>query len=196
MNVQPTLYKDEELFRLSERWNVARFVSLDSDLAPRFNTNGDTRAPWELQVENLLGSCQSVNVRTFIPGEPAQPFVYGLRSLTDVRRTVGDLANGRRLFIINETVDVADGGVSGVSVGGLVEFSPDATPRAVEGGDFAALPTKVAAGMLKCVYRIQGNSISFLDDIDSRIEFEAANADRVTVRIAEQQRYLRSSAGR
>ena len=34
--------------------------------------------------------------------------------------------------IINETVDIHDGGVSGVLVGACIEFAPDDTPRAVE----------------------------------------------------------------
>ena len=42
--------------------------------------------------------------------------------------------------IVNETVDVNDGGVSGVLMHNVLEYSPDDTPRCVEKPGVASLP--------------------------------------------------------
>jgi hypothetical protein len=54
--------------------------------------------------------------------------------------------------IVNETVRVDDGGVSGVSEGGVWEFAPDATPRVVETGDVCRLPAPLARRLLEIAY--------------------------------------------
>lgn len=70
--------------------------------------------------------------------------------------------------IVNETIDIHDGGVSGVSLGGIVEFGPDATPRIVEESDAAQLPTTVAEHILGAVYGIH---IDLPRDRSQRYEF-------------------------
>ena len=54
--------------------------------------------------------------------------------------------------IVNETIDVKDGGVSGVAFGNVVEFAPDDTPRSVEKPGTAALPRSTARKVFKIVY--------------------------------------------
>jgi hypothetical protein len=54
--------------------------------------------------------------------------------------------------IANETVDVHDGGVSGVAMGGMVEFAPGDTPRAVERPGTVALGHDAALALLGTVY--------------------------------------------
>ena len=69
--------------------------------------------------------------------------------------------------IVNETVDVSDGGVSGVAQGGVIEFAPDDTPRCVEKGDVASLPFEKGMQLLEIVY-------GFRPDLDAdgvRLEF-------------------------
>ena len=56
-------------------------------------------------------------------------------------------------MIVNESVDVNDGGVSGVSQGGLCEFAPGKTPRCVEEEEeVAALPVDLALSVFQRVY--------------------------------------------
>jgi hypothetical protein len=73
------------------------------------------------------------------------------------------------LFVIaNETVDVSDGGVSGVIQGGVIEFAPDDTPRCVEKEGTASLP--VAWG-LKLIRSVYGFEPDIVDAGKGRLEF-------------------------
>ena len=56
------------------------------------------------------------------------------------------LAGEGYLTIVNETIDIHDGGISGVALAGIVEFAPDDTPRAVEQPGVAALPAPRPSG--------------------------------------------------
>jgi hypothetical protein len=70
--------------------------------------------------------------------------------------------------IANETIDVSDGGVSGVVQGTAVEFAPDDTPRCVEKVGLTSLPFDCGLEILNIVY-------GFRPDIraadDERTEF-------------------------
>ena len=73
------------------------------------------------------------------------------------------------LFVIaNETVDVSDGGVSGVIQGGVAEFAPDDTPRCVEKAGTASLPMDWALALIETVY-LSGlkRSTPVADDLNS-----------------------------
>src|SRR4030095_11743269 len=63
--------------------------------------------------------------------------------------------------IVNETVDVGDGGVSGGAEGGLVQLPPGATPRAVEPPGTPAFGHDQAMALLTTVY-------GFTPDLDDR----------------------------
>jgi hypothetical protein len=153
-------YKDAILAELSQRGNIAQFVSFDAHTcAVRFIcvSNPPREAPVTVEecAAMLLArsSEQSVNVRAFDPHQPkSNEFIYGLRDSDEVSAHVRRLALAGLYTIINETVDVGDGGVSGVSYGGIIEFSPDDTPRAVEKPGVASLPRPVAMRLLSTVY--------------------------------------------
>lgn len=94
----------------------------------RFGTAAET-------VATLLktSSGESVNVRSYEPESPrSREFVYGLRNVEDAIATIDRLAAEGLHLIVNETIDVSDGGVSGVAYGDVLEFAPDDTPRCVE----------------------------------------------------------------
>ena len=84
----------------------------------------------------LLGAAGSVNIRTFVASASGTrrgtPFLYGLASVDEVLARLRRHARAGYHTIVNETVAVDDGGVSGVALGGLVEFAPDDTPRCVD----------------------------------------------------------------
>lgn len=153
-------FKDAVLDRLSERANVAQFVSFGPDLAQRYSrVNGfaanhdfDTL---ETAVASLLSASAdgSVNVRSFTPENPkSREFIYGLREVEGAVAEVRRLAQSGLYTIINETVNVADGGVSGVAVGDVIEFAPGDTPRCVEKPGTASLPRAEGLRMLETVY--------------------------------------------
>ena len=158
------LYKDEVLDALAEVGNVAQFVSFrphpSTGLRQTFcrvagyqpNHAFDDAAAG---VAALL-ACSvdgTVNVRSFAPNLPrSQEFVYGINTVGEVLAVMERLAKANLYLIVNETIDVMDGGVSGVVQGNVIEFAPDDTPRCVEKPGVASLPYLLAIEILSTVY--------------------------------------------
>jgi hypothetical protein len=163
--------KDEMLSRLAAEANVAQFVSFGPghDLPQRHSClrghpAGHRFATAEEAVGALLALAPagSVNVRSFRAGAPkGGPLSYGLTRRGDVMAVLRARAAEGLHTIANETVDVDDGGVSGVALGGLVEFAPGDTPRSVERPGTVALPHGQAVALLRTVY-------GFTPDLDDR----------------------------
>ena len=86
-------------------------------------------------------------------GEPkSREFLYGR---TDAAEILAELRRCRPTglyTIVNETIDVHDGGVSGVAFGDVLEFAPGDTPRCVEKPGTAALPRGSGLRLLETVY--------------------------------------------
>lgn len=180
-------FKDESLNGLADQGNVAQFISY----APvagglprqRFSRVAGYAPNHQFQslpdaVDSLLraSSEASINIRSFIPDDPrSKEFVYGLKSADDVIRNMKRLADAGLHLILNETIDVADGGVSGVVQGGVIEFAPDDTPRCVEKPGVASLPLSTGMQLLEIVYGFRPN----LDPApDERLEFSIHPRDR------------------
>lgn len=175
-----TSLKDDALAKLARRTNVARFVSFgpDSNLPLRHVVltadagSGQSLGSARVAVAALLAASGTgtVNVRSFRPGhEQGNPFHYGLESVDDVLAAAQSLAADGLHVIVNETVDVSDGGVSGVRWGGWTEFAPGDTPRAVEAPGTAGLPSGLADELLSTVY---GVGVPLADEDPAvRVEF-------------------------
>jgi hypothetical protein len=165
-NVSATQYffrKDESLDKLAERINVAQFISFSPGLSPRqefsrvLGREPNTKFPTlRAGLEELLQASSegSINVRSFQPDSPqSHEFIYGIKSLDAAQAAVERLSLQGLYVIANETIDVHDGGVSGVALGGVIEFAPDDTPRCVEKPGVASLPRRWGLAMLAVVYR-------------------------------------------
>ena len=154
--------KDEMLSRLARKANVAQFVSFgpgpglpQRHSCVRGHPPGHrfTDAAEAVGVLLALAGSGSVNVRSFAAGSPkGGPFTYGLTRRDDVLATLAARAGDGLHAIVNETLDVDDGGVSGVALGGLVEFAPGDTPRSVERPGTVALALDHAMALLGAVY--------------------------------------------
>jgi hypothetical protein len=153
--------KDELLSRLAEHANVAQFISFGPhpELPQRHARVRGHRpdhcfaAPEDAVDALLAASGGSVNVRSFEAGAArGGPFTYGLVRRDDVLAVLRARAGAGLHTIANETVDVHDGGVSGVALGGMVEFAPGDTPRAVERPGTVALGHDAALALLGTVY--------------------------------------------
>ncbi|MDX0640046.1 hypothetical protein GOD58_16665 [Sinorhizobium medicae] len=175
-----SFYKDESLDELANARNVAQFISFkpeaDGKLTQRFcriagyDPNHHFADPADALVALLrASSAHSVNIRSFLPNDPrSKEFVYGVKQLDDVIAHLQRLATTGLFLIVNETIDVADGGVSGVVQGGVIEFAPDDTPRCVEKPGTASLPFALGVRVLETVYGFPAD----LEDIEGeRLEF-------------------------
>lgn len=175
------LFKDDVLDALAKNANVAQFVSFAPGANPeqrhsrvfgylenhQFSTVGDA-------LQALMDSSpeRSINVRSFLPGQPqGHEFIYGIKTVDVAVEHVKRLAANSFYTIVNETIDVNDGGVSGVFQGGVVEFAPGVVPRFIEKNSqtpVPALPFDFAINLLTTVY-------SFTPDLDGdlhkRVEF-------------------------
>lgn len=171
--------KDRSLDELARVGNVAQFVSFAPEdgrplqqfsrvagFGPNhmFRTNRDA-------VASLLSASPdgTINLRSFTPDSPrSRDFHYGIANI-DEAAAIADRLSSDGLFVIaNETVDVADGGVSGVVQGGVIEFAPDDTPRCVEKKGTASLPIGWGLSILQRVY---GFEPDIVDAGKGRLEF-------------------------
>jgi hypothetical protein len=150
--------KDSVLHHLAESANVAQFVSFDPEARQRharirgFAVDHCFESIDEA-ARALLQSSGSVNVRSFEAHRAkSREFIYGLKDANEVASEIKRLAAGGLYTIVNETIDVNDGGVSGVVLGSIVEFAPGDTPRCVEKPGTLSLARGLALSLLERVY--------------------------------------------
>jgi hypothetical protein len=160
MTAETAHHKDEILDRLAKNANVAQFVSFDPALQQRHAwVHGHAPNVRFGSAEDAAGAMlaaapeQSVNIRSFEPYDPkSREFVYGVKNADEVVAHLRRLSAQGLYTIVNETVDVNDGGVSGVAYGNVLEFAPGDTPRCVEKPGTAALPRDLAYQAFETVY--------------------------------------------
>lgn len=158
----PAHQKDLGLAELADRANAAQFVSYDPHLRQRFTRLRGLAPDFAFPtIEDSLDALMkravagSVNVRSFDPAMPeSHPFDYGIGNRDAVAALVKTRADEGLYTIVNETIDIHDGGVSGVVLGGVVEFAPDDTPRAVDKPGICKLDLGLAAHVLQAVYGV------------------------------------------
>lgn len=177
--VSTNLRKDESLEVLAERgMNVAQFVSFTPELGQaRFAyarlsewSRSSNISARELIHELLHRSSDgSVNVRSYHPNDSkSREFIYGITNADEAASAVARLSAEGLHTIVNETIDVQDGGVSGVLMGNIIEFSPDDTPRCVEKPGTVSFPRSIGRDVLATVYSMP---IEFPVPFASRLEF-------------------------
>ena len=170
--------KDHSLNELAWVGNVAQFVSFapGEDSAQQFSRVAGF-GPNHLfptrrnAIEHLLSASPegTINIRSFEPESPrSRDFHYGIASADEAHLLAEQLLTDGLYVIANETVDVSDGGVSGVLQGGVIEFAPDDTPRCVEKGGAASLPAGLGLSILRIVY---GFEPDFVETGKGRLEF-------------------------
>jgi hypothetical protein len=171
--------KDRSLDELARVGNVAQFVSFAPERGKSvqqfsriagyepnhiFATNYDA-------LGSLLSSSPdgTINLRSFTPDSPrSRDFYYGIGSVQEAHSISERLSSDGLFVIANETVDVSDGGVSGVIQGGVIEFAPDDTPRCVEKEGTVSLPISWGLSILRRVY---GFEPDIVDAGRGRLEF-------------------------
>lgn len=175
-NDQANILKDEVLDQIANASNVAQFVSFGPDLTQRFSRilgyEPNFRFPdVATAVRKLLQTSpeHKVNIRTFKPKKLMDnPFIRLVGSEHEALAHLKDLSEQGFFTLVNEDIDVNDGGVSGVLLNGIVEFAPGDTPRCVERAEVATLPLHEMKTLIERVY-------GFMPDLDYstnlRVEF-------------------------
>src|ERR1017187_1232603 len=174
--VETAEYKDGVLARLADRYNVAQFVSLSPELTQRFARlaglpSDATFATLEDACAALLARAESkaINIRSFRPGaEKGQKLIRDIASASDAAAAIRQRGREGFFTIANEVIPLEDGGVSGVIVGGVIEFAPFDTPKCVDEPGVASFPRDMGITFLRTIY---GFAPEFQIGEDKRIEF-------------------------
>lgn len=174
------LHKDLALDRLAEIGNVAQYVALrphaDGGLAMSTSrvAGHEPNQPFA-SIEEAVGTLlarsseRAVNIRSYLPQDPrSREFVYRITNCAEVLGHIERLAKQGLHLIVNETIDVEDGGVSGVVQGDVIEFAPDDTPRAVEKPGIASFPRAMGLSLLRDIY---GFAVDLPGAPTDRVEF-------------------------
>lgn len=162
------MLKDTVLDSLPVLSNVAQFVSFAPNGNIRYNRIRGYKPNYDFSREgndvvNVIidklfktSSCGALNIRTFRDKESKSgPFLYEIRSKESLKLAISNFQVRGYYVIVHETIDVNDGGISGVCMGGMMEFSPGKTPRCVEGPDVCRLPIDIGFRLLEMVYGFQ-----------------------------------------
>lgn len=166
-----SLRKDQSLDELARIGNVAQFVSYSpggktpnqqfcriAGYEPnhRFTTVRD--GLYSLVEHSPEGT---INLRSFTPESPrSRDFHYGLGNVDEAESLLTRMSAEGLFVIANETVDVSDGGVSGVIQGGVAEFAPDDTPRCVEKEGTASMPSDLAKSIIRMVFGFEPETVA------------------------------------
>ncbi|MDP3769947.1 MAG: hypothetical protein Q8R40_03365 [bacterium] len=154
--------KDARLNWLAEQQcNIAQFVSYGPDGRQRYcrirkKSPNESIPTIREAVEAICATQQSpsINIRTFLPDKPdGNPFVYGMTHIEDVEAEARELNAQGLYLLINETINVRDGGFSGVLFGDTMEVAPFDTPRCVDKPGTMALPRTIGMRLIQTVYR-------------------------------------------
>jgi len=168
-------YKDAVLNDLASVANIAQFVSFGPE-GQRFSrvkgfTANHLFPSTRDAVAALLAQAPDgmVNVRSFWPERlTGVPLVYGLTTVDSVMEVLRDKATQNLHTIVNETIDIKDGGVSGVVLGDVIEFAPWTTPQSVDQPGICSLPRELGLRVLQQVY---GFRAALNYDPSARVEF-------------------------
>jgi hypothetical protein len=170
--------KDESLDRLADILNVAQFISFvpgercvqGYSRVVGYSPNhvfGSIEESLTILLDRSVNS--SINIRSFKPDDArSHEFVYGIKDLLTAEAHLSRIIDAGFHVIVNETIDVHDGGVSGVLQGGIIEFSPDDTPRCVEKPGTVSIDRHWGRDILQSVY---GFALPFDFDDSHRLEF-------------------------
>jgi hypothetical protein len=169
-------YKDAILDVLGETGNVAQFVSFSPTLDQRYSriTGRERNHRFDSSkqaISSLMSSSveRRINLRSFDPKRhQGNEFIYGLQNVDAALQELERLTSSGLHVIANETIDVNDGGVSGVAQGDLLEFAPGGTPRVVESAGITSISRSLGTELLSKVY---GFLLDLPEDRDLRIEF-------------------------
>ena len=173
------LAKDEKLHNIirDNLGNIAQYISFSpNDIkTPRFSyiKSQKERLNTRESVISLINAAASkrINIRSFSLHQTKGNALYfnkGMEDLEDILGVLEDNAKNEKYSIVNENIDINDGGVSGVALNNMIEFSPKDTPKCVDKPGVCRLPRDLGFKMLETIYGFSPD-INFPPDY--RVEF-------------------------
>lgn len=173
--------KDDKLNYVVESnlGNIAQYVSFspfDNDIPRHVHVSkysySDT-CDIKTLIEILISTSKykAVNIRSFSSEVmKGNKFVYNkkLEDMNEILQVLQENRLGGKYSIVNENIDINDGGVSGVVLGDIIEFAPYDTPKCVDKEGVCSLPKEIGLKILDKVYGFQPE-INF--DPNYRVEF-------------------------
>jgi hypothetical protein len=172
------MYKDEKLYYMANELglNIAQFISIGPGMEIRYSL---TKEPMEFMLKDSilklieLSSYKMVNVRTFKDEDSKSlDFIYGKtkEDIDEIIDIIREKTSQGIYCIVNENIDINDGGVSGVMMVDTMEFAPQDTPRCVEKPGVCSIEIELGIYMLKRIYGIDFERIlPYINE--GRIEF-------------------------
>lgn len=172
------ILKDDKLANIYEKklGNIAQFFSVEPNNKVKHIYIRDFHEKTDdlkKLVKALITSSRSgaVNIRSFSPiVMKGNKLVYN-KKMDEIEEILFHIETNCRegkYSIINENIDVNDGGVSGVVFGDIIEFSPKDTPKCVDKDGVCLLEKNLGYHVLKTVYGFCPE-LKFEDDY--RVEF-------------------------
>lgn len=172
------LLKDDKLSFIYEKkgGNIAKYISIAPNREIR-HINIDKQYDYSGEFRKCIldlinsSSLKAVNIRSFsVETMKGNSLVYNKKAddIEEIMNVIDKNCNENKYSIINETIDVNDGGVSGVVLGNIIEFAPNDTPKCVEKPEVCILEKHMGYHMLKTVYGFSPE-INFEDKY--RVEF-------------------------
>lgn len=169
--------KDDKLNKLyNEKYNIARFISISPNMkikyahiTENYNHNNNIKQT----ITDLINhsNSKSVNIRSFsLDKEKGNPVIFN-KKVEDIDKIISIIENNckeNKFSIINENIDINDGGISGIIMGNIIEFAPNDTPKCVDKPDVCHMPKEMGFYILKKVYGFKPN---IPNDKNLRIEF-------------------------
>lgn len=173
------ILKDEKLNNvvLKEYGNIAKFVSFGSEKELRYIYIDEKRNIKDNSNKNLIielikaSKSKAVNIRTYSPERMKGNkliFDKNIKDIDEIMSVLEENTQNGMFSIINENIDIDDGGVSGVVLGDVIEFSPKDTPKCVDKEGICSLPRKIGYKLLEKVYGFKPE-IKFKENY--RVEF-------------------------
>lgn len=155
-------FKDDKLAHIKnmQLGNIAQYISVEPNgniKHIQITNHNKKETDLKTLIIALIKSARSnaVNIRSFSPTVmKGNKLIYnkGLNDIDEIMNQVSQNCKEGKFSIINENIDVNDGGVSGVLLGNVIEFSPKDTPKCVDKDGTCLLDKKLGYHVLKTVY--------------------------------------------
>lgn len=173
------ILKDKKLNNIVQRnyGNIAKFVSFGLKKELRYiyidkNTSIEGMSDKDVVIK-LINAAKSkaVNIRPYSYDRmKGNELIYNknINDIDEIMSIIEENTGKGKFSIVNENIDINDGGVSGVVLGDIMEFSPKDTPKCVDKEGVCSLPISIGYQLLEKVYGFKPE-INFSGDY--RVEF-------------------------